>query len=135
MPVISISVPKALLKAIDEYVKQQGYSGRSELFREAARDFISRHCREGRKDGETAWVLVLLTNRNADPSINEKLSEVLHSSESEIKSFQDQALYDGWSIKVVVLETREQEIESIAESIREIKGVMKVLCTPIKLRK
>jgi CopG family nickel-responsive transcriptional regulator len=40
MSVVSISIPEALLKRIDEFADDHGYSGRSEVVREGTRTLL-----------------------------------------------------------------------------------------------
>ena len=40
MSIVSISMPEALLERIDTFADEHGYSGRSEVFREASRKLL-----------------------------------------------------------------------------------------------
>jgi CopG family nickel-responsive transcriptional regulator len=40
MSVVSVSMPEELVDRIDQFAEDHGYTGRSEVFREAARDLL-----------------------------------------------------------------------------------------------
>ena len=40
MTVVSVSMPEALLERIDEFATEHGYTGRSEVIREASRELL-----------------------------------------------------------------------------------------------
>ena len=43
MPIVSISLTSKLLKKLDRFMKERGYSSRSEAIRDAIRDFLSEY--------------------------------------------------------------------------------------------
>lgn len=135
MPIISISVPKSLLQAIDEYVRLQGYTGRSELIRDAVREFVAIRAPGDVFKEKMSWVIVGLTDHKTSPTVDEKFINVIHSYQPSVKSFYHQMLNNGWCLNIAVLEAFWAEVESMIKLLRKTRGVIKIWYVPIEIEK
>ena len=135
MPIISISVPKSLLQAIDEYVRLQGYTGRSELIRDAVREFVASRAPGDVFKEKMSWVIVALTDHRTSATVDEKFISVIHSYQPVVKSFYHQMLRNGWCLNIAVLEAFWAEVESMIKLLRKTRGVIKVWYVPIEIER
>lgn len=133
-PIISISIPENLLEKIDEVIKAHGYTGRSELIREALREYLAqKYSRELYTRDKIYGILIALTNHELRPSVDRKVIDLIHSFQSLIKSFYHQLLEKGWCLNIVVMETTWNEVQALMKMLRKTRGVDKVWFIPILL--
>jgi len=133
MPIISISLPENLLDLVDSLVKEYGYIGRSELIREALREFVEQKYSERvyGGSGKIYGILIALTNHELKPSVDEKVIETVHSFQPIIRSFYHQLLEGGLCLNIVIIEALWGEIRSLLKLLRKIRGVEKIWFIPI----
>lgn len=131
MPIISVSVPKQLLELMDSLANTLGYTGRSELIRDAVREFISSKAPSTKVEERVPWVLVAVTDHTSSPSVDERFIGVIHSFEPIIRSFYHQMIGDGICLNIAVLDATWPEIQSMLKALRKVRGVMKVWHKPI----
>jgi len=133
MPIISISLPENLLDLVDSLVKEYGYMGRSELIREALREFVEQKHSERvyGGSGKIYGILIALTNHELKPSVDEKVIETVHSFQPIIRSFYHQLLEGGLCLNIVIIEALWGEIRSLLKLLRKIRGVEKIWFIPI----
>ena len=133
MPIISISLSENLLGLVDSLVKEYGYMGRSELIREALREFVEQKHSERvyGGSGEIYGILIALTNHELKPSVDEKVIETVHSFQPIIRSFYHQLLEGELCLNIVIIEALWGEIRSLLKLLRKIRGVEKIWFIPI----
>ena len=133
MPIISISLSENLLDLVDSLVKEYGYMGRSELIREALREFVEQKHSERvyGGSGKIYGILIALTNHELKPSVDEKVIETVHSFQPIIRSFYHQLLEGGLCLNIVIIEALWGEIRSLLKLLRKIRGVEKIWFIPI----
>jgi len=133
MPIISISLSENLLDLVDSLVKEYGYMGRSELIREALREFVEQKHSERvyGGSGKIYGILIALTNHELKPSVDEKVIETVHSFQPIIRSFYHQLLEGELCLNIVIIEALWGEIRSLLKLLRKIRGVEKIWFIPI----
>lgn len=132
MPIISVSIPKQLLDIMDSLAIALGYTGRSELIRDAVREFISGRAPSTKIRGRVPWVLVAVTDHASSPSVDERFIGTIHSFEPIIRSFYHQMIGDGVCLNIAVLDATWTEIQAMLKALRKVRGVKRVWYEPIK---
>ncbi len=133
MPIISISLPTSLLDKIDEYIRKYGYTGRSELIREALREYIIEKFPEEAFTGKIYAIIIVLTNHETRPSVDQRVIDTIHSFQTIIKSFYHQLLEKNWCLNIAIVESMWSEIQMLIKTLRKIKGVEKIWFLPLRI--
>ncbi len=133
MPVVSLSLPSTLLERLDEFVRRYGYTGRSELVRDAIREYISSRFPEEAMKGTIYGVIIALTNHEAKPSVDQRVIDTIHLHQALIKSFYHQLLTGGWCLNIAIIEGKWTEMQSLIRALRKIKGVDDLRFIPLRL--
>jgi len=133
MPIISISLPNSLLDKIDVYVREYGYTGRSELIREALREYISQRFPEDIFTGRIYGIIVVLTNHELKPSVDQKVIDTMHSFQTMIRSFYHQLLEGGWCLNIAIIESTWREAQALIKTLRKIQGIDHIWFIPLQL--
>jgi CopG family nickel-responsive transcriptional regulator len=85
MSVVSVSMPEELLERIDTFADEHGYTGRSEVVREASRDLLSEF--EDRKlEGRELMGIVTVVFDYETTSVEEKMMHLRHEHEETVAS-------------------------------------------------
>jgi CopG family nickel-responsive transcriptional regulator len=129
--IISVSIPKQLLDLMDSLASALGYTGRSELIRDAVREFISSKAPSTRIKERILWVIISVTDHKNSPSVDEKFINIIHSFEPLIRSFYHQMIGDGICLNIAVLDATWTEIQTMLKALRKVRGVRKVWYQPI----
>lgn len=133
MPIISISLPSSLLDKIDAYIRKYGYTGRSELIREALREYISQKFPEETFAGRIYGIIIVLTNHELKPSVDQKVIDAIHSLQTMIKSFYHQLLEGGWCLNIAIIESTWGDVQTLIRMLRKIQGVDHIWFIPLRL--
>ncbi|MES3162046.1 MAG: CopG family ribbon-helix-helix protein [Halorubrum sp.] len=119
MPVVSVSMPETLLDELDDFIEEQGYSGRSEAVREGARELINEFD-EAEYDGEIACVITARFDH--DSNAEASLSELRHAH-GEIVTSSVHSHAGGSCLELFVVEGPIGPISSYVSRIRTVDGV------------
>lgn len=131
MVIISVSIPKQLLDLMDSLASALGYTGRSELIRDAVREFISNKVPSTRIKERIPWIIISVTDHETSPSVDERFINIVHSFEPLIRSFYHQMIGDGICLNIAVLDATWTEIQTMLKALRKVRGVRKVWYQPI----
>ena len=110
MSVVSISMPEALLKRLDGFATEHGYTGRSEVVREATRVLLSEFD-EPNLEGRALVATVTVLFEHDSASVEERMRRLRHEHEEIVASNEETSrrhlqLYQG----LCVLDPRERAI-------------------------
>ena len=123
MAVISVSLPDSLLDRTDELIEDRGYAGRSELVRNALREFINRASQDQATGHRDATLTVIYPH-----GVERKVSNVRHEF-SEIV----QAMMHGHTgeacVEVFLLSGQAKEVRAFLDGLRSIREVYLVEAT------
>ncbi|ABM80076.1 CopG family ribbon-helix-helix protein [Hyperthermus butylicus] len=133
MAVISISLPNNLLDKVDEYIEKYGYTSRSELIREALREYLSQRFPQETFTGKIYAIVVILTNHEIKPSVDQKVINTIHSFQTIIKSFYHQLLEGSWCLNIAVVESTWNEIQALVKALRKIQGIDRIWFIPLRI--
>jgi len=119
---ITISIPKELLKNIDDIINKKGYASRSDVIRSALRGFL---VEEAWKEGEGEEVIGVLTfiYDHETKGVNESLTHIQHHFRGTVISGMHIHLDEENCLEVLVVKGKPEKIKELTEKINTIKGV------------
>jgi CopG family nickel-responsive transcriptional regulator len=126
MSIVSLSIPKNLLETVDSYLREQGFTNRSEIFRQALRAYIS----EGRKLSElqgklTATITIIYKSEARTGQI----ADIQHEYSSVIATFLHTHVEQGYCIEIIVAKGEAQTIKALITALRANKQISEVKIT------
>ncbi|MCE4613439.1 MAG: ribbon-helix-helix protein, CopG family [Desulfurococcales archaeon] len=128
MAVISISLPDRMLPEIDDLVRSEGYSSRSELVREA----LSRALEEHRKGRADYSMIVVLSDHSKAKNVDQSIIRVVHKYGANVVSLHHQILKDPCCITTIIIEEGDAS-PFILKTLRSLRGVIRVDRLSIKI--
>ena len=125
MGVVSISMPDELEARIDDFADQHGYTGRSEVVREAARNLLGEFEDERLEDRELMAVVTVLFDFQTT-SVEEKMMHLRHDYEDLVVSNFHSHVGDHYCMELFVLEGDLEDISRFVGRIRATKDTLTV---------
>jgi len=118
---ITISVPKELLKNVDDVINKKGYAGRSDVVRAALRVFLVEEAWKGGGE-EVIGVLTFIYNHEIK-GVNESLTHIQHHFRGSVISGMHIHLDEENCLEVLVVKGIPKRITELTDEISTIKGV------------
>ena len=125
MAVVSISMPDDLADRIDEFADHHGYTGRSEVVREAARNLLSEFKDEQLEDRRLMGVVTVLFDYETT-SVEERMMHLRHDHEDLVVSNFHSHVGDRYCMELFVLEGQLEDISTFVGKIRATKDTLTV---------
>ncbi|MFB6075184.1 MAG: CopG family ribbon-helix-helix protein [Haloarculaceae archaeon] len=125
MSVVSISMPEELLERVDEFAEDHGYTGRSEVFREAARNLLGEFEDKRLEDRELMAVVTVLFDYETT-SVEERMMRLRHENDELVVSNFHSHVGDHYCMELFVLEGRLETISAFVGKIRATRGTLSV---------
>jgi CopG family nickel-responsive transcriptional regulator len=118
---IGVALDSDLLERFDRYIRRQGYSNRSEAFRDLIRDrLISRETARG--DALVVGTLTLIYDHHAR-LLPEKLADLQHDHHGMIISATHAHLDHDTCLEVLIVRGRSKAVQNFADMLIGTKGV------------
>ena len=125
MTVVSVSMPESLLERIDEFAEDHGYTGRSEVVREAARNLLGEF--EDRKlEGRPLLGVVTVLFSYETSNAEERMMRLRHEHESLVTSNIHNHVGDHYCMELFVLEGSLEDISTFVGKIRATRDTLTV---------
>jgi CopG family nickel-responsive transcriptional regulator len=117
---ISVSIPEALVTALDRLVVRRGFPSRSHAIALVLRQFISNH-----RDllGEESMVGTITILHNDLYDVNNELAVVRQRRATEIISSMSSQLAHGQTLAVMLARGSGQSLKAIGEEVGRLRGV------------
>lgn len=125
MGVVSISMPDELEERIDEFAEDHGYTGRSEIVREAVRNLMSEFEDKRLEDRELMAIVTVLFDYETTV-VEEKMMHLRHDHEDLVASNFHSHVGDRYCMELFVLEGQLDEISSFVGRVRATKDTLSV---------
>ncbi|MFC7233094.1 CopG family ribbon-helix-helix protein [Saliphagus sp. GCM10025308] len=125
MAVVSVSMPDALLERIDQFADDHGYTGRSEVVREASRNLLGEF-EDTRLEGRELMGIVTVMFDYETTSVEERMMRLRHEHESLVASNFHSHVGDHFCMELFVLEGSLEDISTFVGKIRATKDVLSV---------
>ena len=118
---ITVSLPQALLTDLEEMAQEKGYSNRSLLVADMARDWLVEH-RQQFGDGEIAGTITLVYDHHK-PHLQDLLTSIQHDHHHAIISTLHVHLDHHNCLEVLVLRGQAAEVKKMADRLIGAKGI------------
>jgi len=125
MTVVSVSMPDELLDRLDEFSEEHGYTGRSEVVREAARNLLGEFEDRRLENRDLLGVVTVLFNYETT-SVEERMMHLRHQHEGLVASNFHSHVGDAFCMELFVLEGNLEEISTFVGKIRATKDTLTV---------
>jgi len=125
MTVASVSMPEALLDRIDEFAEDHGYTGRSEVVREAARNLLGEF-EDKRLEGRELMGIITVMFDYETTSVEEKMMHLRHEHENLVASNFHSHVGEHHCMELFILEGSLEEISTFVGKIRATKDTLNV---------
>ena len=123
MTVVSVSMPEELLDRVDAFADEHGYTGRSEVVREAARNLLSEF-EDSQLEGRELMgtVTVLFDFESSD--VEHEMMQLRHEHEHLVISHVHNHVGDHYCMELFVLEGTLEEISTFVGKIRATQDTL-----------
>ncbi|AAV46181.1 CopG family transcriptional regulator [Haloarcula quadrata] len=125
MGVVSISMPDELEERIDTFADEHGYTGRSEVVREAVRNLMGEFEDKRLEDRELMAVVTVLFDYETT-TVEEKMMHLRHDHESIVASNFHSHVGDRYCMELFVLEGQLEDISAFVGKVRATKDTLSV---------
>jgi len=132
LPIISISLTSELLKKLDEFMHERGYSSRSEAIRDAIRDSLAEfEISKFEKGKVTATITVISDQYRRD--VEERLMRLRHEHDDIVSGNMHIHLGKRYCLEVFITEGETEEVLKFVSRLRAIRGLQRVSYTVVPL--
>ncbi|MDG5777614.1 CopG family ribbon-helix-helix protein [Haloarculaceae archaeon H-GB2-1] len=125
MTVVSVSMPDELLERIDEFADEHGYTGRSEVVREASRNLLGEFEDRSLSDRPLMGIVTVLFDHETT-NVEEKMMHLRHEHERLVSSNFHSHVGPHFCMELFVLEGTLEEISTFVGKIRATKDTITV---------
>jgi CopG family nickel-responsive transcriptional regulator len=125
MTVVSVSMPEELLERIDTFANEHGYTGRSEVVREAARNLLGEFEDKRLEDRDLMGVVTVIFDYETT-TVEEKMMKLRHEYEGLVASNFHNHVGQHYCMELFVLEGRLEDISTFVGKIRATKDTLSV---------
>ncbi|RLM51353.1 CopG family ribbon-helix-helix protein [Halorubrum sp. Atlit-28R] len=125
MTVVSVSMPEELLERIDRFADEHGYTGRSEVVREASRNLLGEFEDAKLEDRALMAVVTVLFNYETT-SVEERMMRLRHEDEGIVASNFHSHVGSQYCMELFVLEGGLEEISAFVGKVRATKDTLTV---------
>ena len=117
MTVVSVSMPDDLVDRIDEFTEEHGYTGRSELLREASRNLLGEFEDKTLEDRELMGIVTVVFDYEGT-AVEERMMQLRHEHEEIVASNLHSHVGDHNCMELFILEGTLEEISTFVGKIR-----------------
>ena len=125
MVVVSVSMPESLLERIDEFADEHGYTGRSEVVREASRNLLGEFQDKQLEGRELMGIVTVLFDYDTT-SVEERMMQLRHEHESLVASNFHSHVGGHRCMELFVLEGSLTDISVFVGKIRATQGTLNI---------
>jgi CopG family transcriptional regulator, nickel-responsive regulator len=121
MTIISLSVPDNLIEKIDQKMAEKGFASRSEIARQALRQYLSEDIKINEIDGEAVATITVIYQENSD---RRKLVETQHLYSGLVSTFLHAHIQEGYCLEVIILKGQAFLIQKFLDNLRKNEDIM-----------
>ncbi|MFW5939265.1 MAG: nickel-responsive transcriptional regulator NikR [Halolamina sp.] len=125
MTVVSVSMPEDLLERIDTFSEEHGYTGRSEVIREAARNLLGEF-EDRRLEDRNLMAVVTVLFDHETTSVEERMMQLRHEHESLVASNFHSHVGEHHCMELFLLEGTLEEVSTFVGKIRATRDTLTV---------
>ena len=125
MTVVSVSMPEELLERIDGFADEHGYTGRSEVVREASRNLLGEF-EDAKLEDRALMAVVTVLFDYETTSVEERMMRLRHEHEGLVASNFHNHVGSRYCMELFVLEGRLADISAFVGKVRATKDTLTV---------
>jgi CopG family nickel-responsive transcriptional regulator len=125
MTVVSVSMPEELVNRIDQFADDHGYTGRSEVLREASRNLLGEFEDRKLEDRDLMGVVTVVFDYETT-NVEEKMMHIRHTHEELVASNFHSHVGEHFCMELFVLEGSLEDISTFVGKIRAAKGTLTI---------
>jgi len=125
MTVVSVSMPDELLDRIDAFAEEHGYTGRSEVVREAARNLLGEFEDKQLEDRELMGVVTVLFDFQST-DVEGRMMHLRHDYNELVTSHVHNHVGDHYCMELFILEGSMAEISTFAGKVRATQDTLSI---------
>ncbi|ERG88155.1 MAG: transcriptional regulator, CopG family protein [halophilic archaeon J07HX5] len=125
MTVVSVSMPDELLERLDTFADEHGYTGRSEVVREASRNLLGEFEDERLEERELMGVVTVLFDFQ-ETDVESRMMGLRHDHEALVTSHVHNHVGNHNCMELFVLEGSLEEISTVVGKIRAVQNTLSV---------
>ena len=125
MTVVSVSMPESLLDRIDQFAGEHGYTGRSEVVREASRNLLAEF-QDRQLEGRKLMAVVTVMFDYETTDVEERMIDLRHEYEDMVASNIHSHVGDHHCMELFVLEGALEDISAFVGRIRATQETLLV---------
>lgn len=118
MTVVSVSMPEQLVDRIDAFAADHGYTGRSEVLREAARDLLGEFEDQQLEDRPLMGVVTVVFDYETT-AVEERMMRLRHDHEGLVAANFHSHVGNHYCMELFVLEG---ELEAISQFVGKVRA-------------
>ena len=123
-----MSLPDKLLEELDAFTSSQGYSTRSEVVREAIRNYVSEKRWLGQISGETIATVTMIYAKEIS---KEALSAMEHEYDDIVNTFLHVHLNEKSCLEVLTVRGAADRIKELTQKLLTLRGMKQVRLVPV----
>jgi CopG family nickel-responsive transcriptional regulator len=125
-----MSLSSNLLRKLDDYMREKGFSSRSEAIRDAIRDSLSEYELSGYSEGKvTATITVISRHERHD--VDERLIKLRHAHDEIVSGNMHIHLGKTYCLEIFITEGEAREVLEFISRIRAMRGIQQVKYTMV----
>lgn len=125
MTVVSVSMPDRLLERLDQFSEEHGYTGRSEVIREASRNLLGEFQDKKLEDRELMGIITVVFDYETT-SVEEKMMRLRHEHEEIVASNFHGHVGNHYCMELFVLEGSLESISTFVGKIRATRDTLNI---------
>ena len=125
MSVVSVSMPEELVERIDRFADEHGYTGRSEVLREASRDLLGEF-QDRTLEGRDLMGVVTVLFDYETTTVEERMMRLRHEHEELVASNFHSHVGGHHCMELFVLDGSLEEISAFVGKIRATQDTLTV---------
>jgi len=133
MPVISISLSNELLRKLDKFMVERGYSSRSEVIRDAVRDLITEYELSKFEEGKVTATITVITDHEKR-ELNERLMWLRHRYDKVVSADMHIHLGGRYCLEIFITGGDIKDVLDFIGRIRAMRGIEQVKYTMVPLK-
>jgi CopG family nickel-responsive transcriptional regulator len=119
---VSLALPNDLLRELNDALKSQGYSSRSEAVRDAIRDFLASYRWRQELKGEQLGALLVVYEHDIR-GLTDSLMDIQHANRGIIGAVQHIHLDDKHCLEALIVKGRGDDIRQLVDRLGALRGV------------
>ena len=132
MPVISISVSSELLRKLDRFMRERGYSSRSEAIRDAIRDSMAEYELRRFEMGRVVATITVIS-RHERHDVDGRLMRLRHEYDEVVSGNMHIHLAGNYCLEIFIAEGNAEKVKNFIARIRSIRGIEQVRFTIVPI--